>query len=179
MIDLHCHILPGVDDGSRSAEESLLMAKLALEDGIRTIAATPHTLDGTYLNPLHSIDQDVHSLQKALKAGGIDLRICVGADVHLCPGMADRIKTGEAATLNNTGKYFLLELPPQTIPSGVKEEIFSLKVQGITPIITHPERHPAIIQALPELRPIPFRMEPQGSKIIYIEESAATRRQDD
>ena len=104
MIDLHCHILPGVDDGSRSAEESLLMAKLALEDGIRTIAATPHTLDGTYLNPLHSIDQDVHSLQKALKAGGIGLRICVGADVHLCPVMADRIKTGEAATLNNIGR---------------------------------------------------------------------------
>jgi protein-tyrosine phosphatase len=124
------------------------MAKLALEDGIQTIVATPHTLDGNYLNPLHSITQDVFSLQEALKANGVGLRLCVGADVHLSPGMADKIRKGEAGTLNNTGKYFLLELPPQTIPPGAKEEIFSLKVRGITPIITHPERHPAILRGV-------------------------------
>jgi len=146
VIDLHCHILPGVDDGSRSTSESLAMAKLAFEDGIRTIVATPHTLDGTYLNPLHRIAQGVLSFQEALKESGVDLSVCVGADVHLCPGMVDRIKKGHVGTINNTGKYLLLELPPQTIPSGVKEEIFAMKVQGITPIITHPERHPAIMR---------------------------------
>jgi protein-tyrosine phosphatase len=146
VIDLHCHILPGVDDGSGSAAESVAMAKMAFEDGIRTIVATPHTLDGTYLNPLLSITRHVLSLQDAFNTSGADLRLCVGADVHLCPGMAERIQRGEAATINNTGRYFLLELPPQTLPSGVKEEIFSLKIQGITPIITHPERHPAILR---------------------------------
>jgi protein-tyrosine phosphatase len=146
VIDLHCHILPGIDDGSRSTGESLIMAKLAFENGIRTIVATPHTLDGTYLNPPHRIAQGVLSLQKTLKENRVDLRLCVGADVHLCPGMAEKIKKGDAGTLNNTGKYFLLELPPQTLPSGVKEEIFALKVQGITPIVTHPERHPAILR---------------------------------
>ena len=146
MIDLHCHILPGIDDGSKSTSESLVMAKLAFEDGIRTIVATPHTLDGTYLNPLHRIAQGVLFLQEALNENRVELKVCIGADVHLCPGMADRIKKGDVGTINNTGKYFLLELPPQTIPSGVKEEIFALKVLGITPIITHPERHPAILR---------------------------------
>jgi protein-tyrosine phosphatase len=148
LIDLHCHILPGLDDGSGSAEESLAMARLALQDGIHTIVATPHALDGVYNLTPAEITGGVASFQTLLLTRGLDLRICVGADVHLSPGIADRIKTGAVGTINNTGKYFLLELPPQTIPSGVKEEIFSLKVQGITPIITHPERHPAILREM-------------------------------
>jgi protein-tyrosine phosphatase len=146
LIDLHCHILPGLDDGSSSAEESLAMAGLALQDGIHTIVATPHSLDGVYDVTLADITGGVASLQKLLSARGLDLLVCTGADVHLCPGMAERIKKGDVGTINNTGKYFLLELPPQTVPFGVKEEIFALRVQGITPIITHPERHPAILR---------------------------------
>jgi protein-tyrosine phosphatase len=146
LIDLHCHILPGLDDGSSSAEESLAMARLALQDGIHTIVATPHTLDGIYDVTLAKITEGVVSFQELLSTRGLDLRVCIGSDVHLSPGMADRIKKGDVGTINNTGKYFLLELPPQTLPSGVKEEIFAMKVQGITPIITHPERHPAILR---------------------------------
>ena len=146
MIDLHCHILPGLDDGSRSAEESLAMVRLALQDGIRTIVATPHALDGVYNVLPAEITEGVAVFQKLLGARGLDLRVCVGADVHLSPGMAEKIKTGAVGTINDTGRYFLLELPPQTIPSGIKEEIFALKMQGITPIITHPERHPAILR---------------------------------
>lgn len=146
MIDLHCHILPGLDDGSSSAEESLAMARLALQDGIRTLVATPHTLDGVYNVSFKAIAEGVVSFQELLNSHGLALRVCAGSDVHLCPGMADRIKKGTVGTINNTGKYFLLELPHQAIPTGVKEEIFAMKVQGITPIITHPERHPAILR---------------------------------
>jgi protein-tyrosine phosphatase len=146
LIDLHCHILPGLDDGSGSAEESLAMARMAIQDGIRTIVATPHALDGVYNVTPAEITASVASFRELLAARGLDLRVCEGADVHLCPGIADKIKAGAVGTINNTGKYFLLELPSQTIPSRVKEEIFSLKVQGITPVVTHPERHPAILQ---------------------------------
>jgi protein-tyrosine phosphatase len=146
LIDLHCHILPGLDDGSSSPEESLAMARLALQDGIRTIVATPHALDGVYNVLPAEITEGVAAFQKLLGTSGLDLRVCVGADVHLSPGMAEKIKTGAVGTINDTGRYFLLELPPQTIPSGIKEEIFALKMQGITPIITHPERHPAILR---------------------------------
>ena len=143
MIDLHCHILPGVDDGAKSLKESLSMARRAVKDGIHTIVATPHTLDGIYQNSTREISSRVDSLQDELLRHHIDLRICAGADVHLCPQMVELIKRGDAGTINN-GKYMLLELPSQTIPPGVKDEIFDLKMNGITPIISHPERHPAI-----------------------------------
>jgi protein-tyrosine phosphatase len=152
MIDLHCHILPGLDDGSGSVEESLAMARTALRDGIHTVVATPHSLDGLYLNPLKEVSDAVESLKRALAENGLDLRLCLGADVHLCPAMVERVQKGEAITINNAGRYLLLELPPQILPDRLREEIFSLKIHGITPIITHPERHPAIQRDLRLLR---------------------------
>ncbi|MFH1351242.1 MAG: CpsB/CapC family capsule biosynthesis tyrosine phosphatase [Pseudomonadota bacterium] len=146
MIDIHCHILPGVDDGAKSLEESLSMAKTAVEDGIHTIVATPHTLNGIYLNPAHEVISGVARLQDVLTHNHIDLQLCPGADIQLCPGIMGRIREGEAGTINNNQRYILLELPAQTVPPGVKDEIFNLKVNGITPIITHPERHPAILR---------------------------------
>jgi len=143
LIDLHCHILPGVDDGAQSIEESLSMARRAVKDGIHTIVATPHTLDGIYQNPVREVRSNVDSLQEELLRHHIELRICMGADVHLCPQMVELIKRRDAGTINN-GKYILLELPSQTIPPGVKDEIFNLKMNGFTPIISHPERHPDI-----------------------------------
>lgn len=141
MIDIHCHILPGADDGPRSRADSLSMARMALEDGIHTIVATPHTLNGVYRNPIGQIRSMVRALQDSLVLEGIGLHVAPGADVHLCPEMMERIKSGDAGTINDAGKYVLLEFPPQNIPAGVKDEIFALKLNGITPIITHPERN--------------------------------------
>lgn len=145
MIDLHCHILPGVDDGPESQGESLAMARKAVEDGIHAIVATPHTLNGIYLNPVKEVTSRVAALEEALLGNHIGLKLYAGVDVHLCPRVLKRIETGDAGTINNAGKYILLEFPSQTIPPGVKEEIFSLKLNGITSIISHLERN-AIIQ---------------------------------
>jgi protein-tyrosine phosphatase len=144
LIDLHCHILPGLDDGSRNLEESLAMARLAAGDGIRTIVASPHTLNGVYLNRASEVRAGVSRLQEEMKENEIKVKVCEGADIHLCPRILDYIKRGEAGTINGKGKYILLELPSQTVPPGTREEIFSLKLGGITPIITHPERHPGL-----------------------------------
>ena len=146
MIDLHCHILPGIDDGAESLDESLAMARSAVEDGIHAIVATPHTLNGIYTNPVKKVISRVADLKKIFSENHIDLRLYTGADVHLCPQMLDLIKSGDAGTIDNAGKFILLELPPQAIPQGLKDEIFSLKLNAITPIITHPERNPAIQQ---------------------------------
>ena len=124
------------------------MARLAGEDGVRAILATPHTLNGIYTNPTEKIISHVAAFRDALAKNKIDLDIYPGADVHLCPNMIERIEKGEACTINNEMKYILLELPSQTILRGVKEEVFSLKVNGITPIITHPERNILIQQGL-------------------------------
>ncbi|MFH0844147.1 MAG: CpsB/CapC family capsule biosynthesis tyrosine phosphatase [Pseudomonadota bacterium] len=144
MIDLHCHILPNLDDGPQSQEESIAMGRRAMEDGVHTIVATPHTLNGIYINHIQQVISDVATLQEALSKNHIDLRLYAGADVHLCPGLLQRIESGEAGTIDDAKRYILLEFPSQTIPSGIKDEIFSLKVHGITPIITHPERHPLL-----------------------------------
>ena len=121
------------------------MAREAIEDGIHTIVATPHSLNGVYINPIKKVISGIASLQEALSENHIKLELYAGADVHVCPHMLEWIESGDAGTINNAGKYILLEFPAQTIPPGVKDEIFSLKLNGITPIVTHPERN-AIIQ---------------------------------
>ena len=140
MIDLHCHILPGVDDGPTSQDESLAMARRAVEDGVHTILATPHTLNGIYINPVTAVTSRVAALKETLSKNHIKLQLYAGADVHVCPHMLGMIERGEAGTIKDARKYILLEFPSQTIPQGIKNEIFSLKLNGITPIISHPER---------------------------------------
>ena len=134
-----------MDDGAESQDESLAMARTAVKDGIHTIMATPHTLNGMYINPAREVTSRVADLQETLSRNHIKLKLYAGADVHLCPHMLELIESGDAGTINNARKYILLEFPPQTIPPGVKQEIFSLKLNGITPIISHSERN-AIIQ---------------------------------
>jgi protein-tyrosine phosphatase len=99
VIDLHCHILPGVDDGPESVDESLAMAKRAAEDGIRTIVATPHTLNGVYTNPAQETTARVADLREALSSNCIDLTVCPGADVRLCSGMMELIESGQAPSI--------------------------------------------------------------------------------
>jgi protein-tyrosine phosphatase len=144
MIDIHCHILPAVDDGAASLEESLAMARLAVADGITAVLATPHTLNGISRNTVPHILSSVSHLQGALVAEGVPLKIFPGSEVHLVKDMCLKIRSGEICTLNNNGKYVLIELPYQSVPDGIKQEIFDLKLDGITPIIAHPERNAAI-----------------------------------
>ena len=141
MIDLHCHILPGVDDGAINIEESLEMAKLAIEDGIQKLVATPHTLNGVYSLLTDEINDEVTGLNKILIGQNLNIEIIPGAEIHLCVRMADQILSGKVPSLNNTGRYVMVEFPFQTIPAGYKDEIFQLNLHNVTPIITHPERN--------------------------------------
>jgi protein-tyrosine phosphatase len=141
MIDIHCHILPGVDDGPATMAESLTMAKLAVADGIETVVATPHTFNEIYDNPAGEVNTHVARLRETLLNEGIELDLRPGSDAHLCVKMAEKVLAGEAATIDNNGQYLLIEFPVQVIPAGFKDELFQLKLKGITPIITHPERN--------------------------------------
>lgn len=117
------------------------MAKQAVADGIRTIVATPHTLNGVYCNTLHEVTNNVANLCKILQKNRIELNLCPGSEAHICAGLAEKILAGEVATINNNGQYVLVEFPVQAIPSGSMNELFKLKLKGITPIIAHPERN--------------------------------------
>jgi len=141
MIDIHCHILPGIDDGPLSVAESLAMVDLAVADGVSTIVATPHTFNGVYMTPPEAIASGVDALNGILTDENIRARVCPGAEVHTCNAFGRKIIDGLAGTINHSGKYVLVEFPFQTINPGTSEELFRLKHKGITPIIAHPERN--------------------------------------
>lgn len=141
MIDIHCHILSGIDDGPSSIAESLAMVDLALADGITTIVATPHTFNGIYITPPEAVTSGVDDLNRTLTDKNIRVRVCPGAEVHTCDFFSRKIIDGLADTINHSGKYVLIEFPFQTINPGTGEELFQLKLKGITPIIAHPERN--------------------------------------
>lgn len=90
----------------------------------------PHALDGVYANPVDAVLSGVAGLQTVLTAQNLDLTLHPGGDVHLATHMVERIHNGDACTIDNAGKFLLLELPAQMIPDGVKDEIFSLKRTG-------------------------------------------------
>ena len=140
MIDIHCHILPGIDDGAETIEESLEMARMAVADGTTTIVATPHQQNGVYNNSAERIRQHVEQFRKALKEANVPLEILPGADVHIDVNTVEKIKTGKIMTINQTGRYFLLEFPAHTIPPNIEKITFDLLLKNITPILTHPER---------------------------------------
>jgi protein-tyrosine phosphatase len=143
MIDLHCHILPGIDDGPADLETSLEMARLAAADGIKAIVASPHSLDGVYYNSRETILKKTLEFRQALKVAGIPMFLLPGADIHFDFDLQDKLARREALAVNDRN-YLLLELPRQFLPPNFKEALFNLKVQGYFPILTHPERNVAL-----------------------------------
>jgi protein-tyrosine phosphatase len=139
MIDLHCHMLPGIDDGAPDEATSLEMARIAVADGIETTACTPHIYPGLYENDAAGIKTRVKALQSRLLEEGIALKLTIGADAHLTPELLGRLKAGTAPSLAG-GRYFLLE-PPHTIaPPRFSESMFNFVAAGYVPVLTHPER---------------------------------------
>lgn len=139
MIDLHCHLLPGIDDGAKDLDMSLAMARIAVADGITTTACTPHILPGVYKNTGTTITAAIVRLREALAAAGIQLRLVAGADVHVAPDLVTRLRNGQVLTINSS-RYLLLEPPHHVLPPRMEDHIFGLQAAGYVPIITHPER---------------------------------------
>jgi protein-tyrosine phosphatase len=139
MIDLHCHMLPGIDDGAPDLETSLEMARLAVADGITVTACTSHIYPGVFENTGDIIRGGVARLQTALDEAGIALRLTSGADAHLAPELPARLRSGDVPTLGGT-RYFLLEPPHHVAPPRFEEFVFNLLATGYVPLITHPER---------------------------------------
>ena len=150
MIDIHAHILPSIDDGPETIEESIELCKVAANDGIKTIVATPHSKDGVYETKSVEILKAVDTLNSQLKENRIDVKILPGAEIHISEGLVESIKNGDVLTINNGGKFILFELPFVFIPPGTDKFIFNLKSNGIVPIIAHAERITSF-QRKPEL----------------------------
>jgi protein-tyrosine phosphatase len=139
LIDLHSHLLPGIDDGAKDLTMSLAMARMASADGISTMACTPHILPGVYNNSGPAIRRAVARLAESIVQAGIPISLVTGADVHIAPDLDFQLRDGRALTLNNS-RYLLLEPPHHVLPPRLDDLIFGLQAAGYVPILTHPER---------------------------------------
>lgn len=139
MIDLHCHLIPNLDDGARDDEQALAMARIAVEDGITTIACTPHMTPGVYDNTSSRIREGVGRLARLLAEARVPLTLVSGADVHVTPTLPSEFQSGQALCLNDT-RYALIEPPHDVVPPRMEETFFNLMAAGYAPILTHPER---------------------------------------
>ncbi|HEY8463435.1 MAG TPA: CpsB/CapC family capsule biosynthesis tyrosine phosphatase, partial [Bacillota bacterium] len=144
MIDLHTHIIPGIDDGAVDEGTAAAMLQLAFENGTKTIVATPHVIEGEWLPEWERIVAGCELLQRLSHQLQLELSIIPGAEVALKMDLLDNLITGPGAYCINGGKYLLLELPAFEIPSYTEDFFFKLLTRGITPVLAHPERHPQI-----------------------------------
>ena len=144
MLDLHCHILPGLDDGPKTMVESLAMCRAAAADGVHAIVATPHRGNPVGNTTGAQVLKAIKKLKNTLKKREIPIEILPGHEIRVNQNLINDIDKGKALTLNNKKKYVLLELPFESVPFYVFDVLARLKEKGITAIIAHPERNTQI-----------------------------------
>jgi len=140
MIDIHSHILPAIDDGSRNVEETIELIKEAKEAGFSTIISTSHYWEEHYEVSTEDRQKIINAISKKIADKPYNLDIYIGSEIFVTSDISQLIKDGEASSLNNN-RYVLFELPFETIYPNLKDVIYNLLNNGYTPIIAHPERY--------------------------------------
>lgn len=143
MIDIHSHVLPQIDDGSASWEETMAMMHQAEEDGITEVAITHHILSNLDFEREDEIISKYEELKQRLVFEKINIKLHLGAELYSQPDMELHHKI---STYNDNKKYFLMEFPMQGIPKFIGDYFFDLITRGMIPIIAHPERNMGIIR---------------------------------
>lgn len=140
MIDIHCHILPGIDDGSKSLEESIEMARIAQKEGIKTIVNTSHYNPQFEFKTGDKILEELDRFNKILKDYDIDLKVIVGNEIYCTSDIVQIIESKEFFTINNS-RYILLEFSHMGIPKNISDIIYEIKLRGYIVILAHIERY--------------------------------------
>ena len=143
MVDIHHHLLWGLDDGAKDFETSLAMAKASAEDGVTHVVCTPHA-NSTFAYQPEVNAQKVAQLQAQLDAEGVPLKVGLGCDFHLSyDNIVDAKANPGRFSINGLG-YLMVEIPEYGVPRGLSETFYELQLAGLTPILTHPERNPTL-----------------------------------
>lgn len=146
MIDIHCHILAGIDDGAADFTESLEMAQAAAKEGIKKIIATPHHQNGSYVNYKDDIIQKTKELNEYLQSEQVKVEILPGQETRIYGEMVEDYEQGEILTLAEVSTYVFVELPSGHVPRYTEQLLFDLQMKGLTPVIVHPERNAELIE---------------------------------
>jgi protein-tyrosine phosphatase len=150
MIDIHHHLLWGMDDGASTVETSVAMAKAAAADGISHIVCSPHA-NGTYVYDPWVISEKISELQRLLERNSIPVKLGRGCDFHLSYENIQEAKLDPGKFSINGLGYLLVEVPDYGLPRGLTEVFYQLQLAGLTPILTHPERNPTLQSDQPRL----------------------------
>jgi len=155
MIDIHCHLLPEIDDGPQSMAEALILANFAANNGIEKAVVTPHIHPGRYENDLKKIKASYEAFQEVLDYRGVKLKLGMAAEVRVCPEIIPMILQDRIPFLGvyEDYKIILLEFPHSHIPPGSDKLVKHLLKQGIKPLIAHPERNKDVMNDLTKISP--------------------------
>lgn len=144
MIDLHAHVLPGVDDGARDLAEALDMLRLAAEKGTRVVCATPHSHGPDLDVPAGKADAALAALAAAAREAGIAIEVRLAAENWYRPDLPALAREGRLRTYSAGGRrWALVEFPPTHVPAEAAETLFALRLEGVHPVVAHPERNPS------------------------------------
>jgi protein-tyrosine phosphatase len=146
MIDIHSHILSGIDDGAQTIDDAIAMARDAVKEGITTIIATPHHKNGRYENPKQSIIASVKQLNEIIKQHDIPLTVLPGQEVRIHGDLLESYEKGELLPLAGDSRYLFIEFPSNHVPRYADRLLFDLQLKGLIPIIVHPERNAEIME---------------------------------
>jgi len=151
MIDAHCHLLPGVDDGPATMEEAIALAQACVASGVRAAICTPHVYPGRWNNTQASLTPALNEFRAALTENQIDLDLRLGGEVRITDRLLDLLDQGELPFLGEVKGYriLLLEMPDAVVPVGLPMLVRHLMHQRVRPLIAHPERNKAVL-ARPE-----------------------------
>lgn len=149
MIDIHCHILPEVDDGSRSLNESIEMAMIAKEQGITKIVNTSHYHPDFRYKKGEELLKELEDFNNVLKENMIDIEVVIGNEIYYTKDLIKEIDELDFYTLNNS-RYILIELPPTNFPKDLCNIVYELKEKNYIPVFAHVERYREV-QENPEL----------------------------
>jgi protein-tyrosine phosphatase len=150
MVDIHHHLLWGLDDGSKDLEMSVAMARASAADGVTHIVCTPHA-NGTYAYVPEVNKAKVAELQARLDADGVPVKVGLGCDFHLSYDNIVDAKADPARFSVNGLGYLMVEIPDYGVPRGLTETFYELQLVGLTPVLTHPERNPTLQQDMARL----------------------------
>jgi protein-tyrosine phosphatase len=145
LIDIHSHILPGIDDGAETEKESIAMAKRAVEEGVRQIIATPHHLNRTYENDRTTVLKHVDVINALFQSNDIPLTVLPGQEIRIYGEMLEDYEHGEIIPLNDS-KYILIEFPADSVPHYTGQLFYDVQIAGFVPVIAHPERNRELMQ---------------------------------
>lgn len=150
MVDLHCHLLPGIDDGSKNMTISLRLAREATKNGVTHALLTPHHMNGRYVNHKQDVIRRTKEFQKQLKNHNIPLMVFPGQEVRINGQLLTALDEDDILFADTGNRYLMLEFPDDDVSHYTNQMIFDLQQRVITPVIVHPERNTKIM-AQPEL----------------------------